>query len=210
LLRRPSDPAADHYASYVIDRVGRPLTTTALSVAVYVPDAAFENVRNPLPSARSFDAVVEVAAEVRPSLEGFPIRGAYRVEERRLRTYPRNWPDDAPTPGVFLVSTVCRAASLDGPAFDAHWRDRHGPLALRHHVGMWDYRQSVVVERITPGSPPIDGIARLGFPSTGEFERGLFDSKEGRRALGDDTARFCDVERTEVAVLQEIVLRSPP
>lgn len=206
---------AGHFASHVIDRIGRPLTRTGLSVTAYVPDAAFETLRNPLlpnplQRARSFDAMLDVATEGVPSLESLPVGGAYRVEERRLRTYPRTWADDSPTPGLFLVSTVCRAASLDGPAFDAYWRDHHGPIALRHHVGMWDYRQSVVVGRLTPGSPPVDGIARLGFPAPSAFEHGLFDSKQGRRALGDDMVRFCDVDRTEVAVLKEIVLRSPP
>jgi hypothetical protein len=78
---------------------------------------------------------------------------AYRVERRHVKRYPRGWPDGTRTPGIVMVSPVVRAAGLSHEQFDTHWRERHAPLALRHHVGTWDYRQSRVCEVLTPGSP---------------------------------------------------------
>jgi uncharacterized protein (TIGR02118 family) len=150
-------------------------------------------------------SAVDMVADAPPRLAG---AHAYRVEERRLKTYARTWPDGEATPGVFLVSPVRRAKAIDAAGFDAYWRDRHGPLALVHHAGMWDYRQAVVVERLTEGAPPYDGIARLGFRTLRDLETGLFATRESRRVIGEDTARFVNVEHLEVALLREIVVKS--
>jgi uncharacterized protein (TIGR02118 family) len=184
-------------------------------VAVCVPDATLGPMRHGLgrnEDAGRAQALLDVAfhrdAPVPEVQALFRDHAVYRVDERRLKTYPRNWADGESTPGLVLISPVVRAAALDAAAFDAHWRDRHGPLALAHHVGMWDYRQAVVTECLTEGAPSFDGIARLGFPTVEAFENGFFDSKEGRRALGRDTALFVDVGRTLAIVAREIVLKS--
>lgn len=217
LLRRPPEIEPMAFAAEVLGAVGRPLARLAEVpwVAVYVPEEGLLSVKLPFLASTTFHAVVEVGVEgaspesvLVAALASLP-HAAYRVEERRLKTYPRVWADGEPSPGLFLVSAVRRASSCtDARAFDAHWRDRHARLALEHHVGMWDYRQSVVHKRLSLDCPPFDGIARLGFPTVHDFETGLFDSREGRRALGEDTARFVDIERTENALLRETVLKS--
>jgi uncharacterized protein (TIGR02118 family) len=191
LLRKADAVSTADFASRVV-AAGRQLAAGAVSV----PDDALGAVKSPFPRGASFDALVDLADRAAlPSLEG--LVGAYRVEERRLKT--------AASAELCLVSPVRRAPALDRAAFDAHWRDRHGPLALRHHAGMSDYRQALVVECLGD-APPFDGIARLGFPSVEAFETFLFDSREGRRAIAEDTARFVDAAETEVRLLREVVL----
>jgi uncharacterized protein (TIGR02118 family) len=196
--------------------IGRALAASdaARCVAAYLPLESLPRTRHGLPEPKSFVSVVELetsdAVATARALRSVDARNAlcYRVAERRLKTYPRDWPDESPTPGVTLVSPVCRALGTDRASFDAHWREHHAPLALRHHAGVWDYRQALVLECLSPEAPPFDGIARLAFRSLRDFETGLFDSKEGRRALAEDTARFVALDRSEAELLREIILKS--
>ena len=102
-----------------------------------------------------------------------------------------------------------RAPALSHDAFDAHWRDRHAPLALRHHVGMWRYDQYAVMKTRTQGAPRFDGVAILYFKSVEDFVERLFDSEAGRDIIMADTARFLDLSRSEAALMSETVVRSP-
>jgi len=194
------------YGAHVIDAIARPLSRLAqTTAAACIPLDSNAAAPRGLPARRSFDALVDVAgpsadAIVRSLAAMAADFAAYLVEERCLLMRPREKDRGG---GVVLVSPVYRTRGIDHDAFDAHWRDRHAPLALRHHVGMWEYRQAVVVETLTETAPPFDGIARLGFPSLAKLETRLFDSREGRRIIAEDTARFVDLERSEAAVLRE-------
>jgi len=164
--------------------------------------------------APSFQALVELAGDARaqPALGALRDLGAahlYRIECRRLKRYPRTWPDGTRTPGVEMLACVRRTAALSAAAFDAHWRERHAPLALRHHVGLWEYRQQRVLAVLSPHSPDFDGIAVLGFPSADAYRERLYDSPAGRSAIADDLARFVDLPRSEATFTGEYLLRSP-
>jgi uncharacterized protein (TIGR02118 family) len=161
----------------------------------------------------SFQALVELAGDqrARAALDALRDLGGphvYRVERRRIKAYPRTWPDGARTPGVEMISPVRRAAGVTHEQFDAHWRDGHAPLALRHHVGMWEYRQNVVCAIETPGSPDFDGIAILGFPTEEDYRERLFDTPEGRAIIWEDIPRFLDLSRSESTFTGEYVLKS--
>jgi uncharacterized protein (TIGR02118 family) len=161
----------------------------------------------------SYRALVEIAGDerARPAVDALAGVGAahvYRVERRRVKAYPRTWPDGARTPGVELLSALRRLPALDHAAFDAHWRDRHVPLARAHHPGMWEYRQNAVQEILTPGSPDFDGIAVIGFPTLGDCQTRLYDSPEGEAVILEDLARFLDRGRSEATFTGEYVLRS--
>lgn len=197
LLRNPETTGTAAFASRVVATARR--LAHGGSCSACVPDDALDAVKSPFPKAASFDALVDVADRAALPDLAEELVGAYRVEQRRLKT------DASAT--LCLVSPVRRAPALDRAAFDAHWRDRHGPLALRHHAGMSDYRQALVVECLGD-APQLDGIARLGFPSVEAFETLLFDSREGRRAIAEDTTCFVDVAKTEVRLLREIVFAS--
>jgi uncharacterized protein (TIGR02118 family) len=114
----------------------------------------------------------------------------WRVRTDHPKTYERTWPDGAEAPGVKLVSFMRRAEAMNHEQFVRHWTERHTPLALEHHVGLWDYRQHVVRRAYTPGGRDVDGIAELHFETRADFDDKFFDSDAGRRVIMDDVARF--------------------
>ena len=77
---------------------------------------------------------------------------------------------------------------------DRHWRDRHAPLALRHHVAMTRYTQLSVVHRIH--GPTWDGFALCGFDTLRDLRERFFSGSEGRVAIRRDIATFADTERS--------------
>jgi uncharacterized protein (TIGR02118 family) len=118
--------------------------------------------------------------------------GAYEVEEVVQREYERTWPADMASPGVKIVCFVNRRPDLTHEAYSAHWRERHGPLALAHQPGFWHYVQNHVVDRLTDTTPVFDGVGELHFRSAEEVHTGMFDSEEGSQLIFEDTERFMD------------------
>lgn len=108
---------------------------------------------------------------------------AWEVETHSHRTSP------VPCP-LTMVALTRRHADLTHAEFVQHWRDRHGPLALRHHAGLADYRQACVTRALTAGGADVDGVALLGFASRTDFESRFYDSEEGKRLIRTDVARF--------------------
>jgi len=108
---------------------------------------------------------------------------AWEVATRVLRASPTPCP-------LTMVALTRRRASLTPAEFARHWHDRHGPLALRHHAGLADYRQAVVTRPVTPGGAGVDGIARLGFASRADFETRFYDSEDGKQVIRTDVERF--------------------
>ena len=117
--------------------------------------------------------------------------GLYRVSMRSMRYQRRSWPPESVTPGLTAVFAMVRRTDLTHEQADAHWREIHAPLALRHHPGMWHYLQ-VSVEEVVAG-PAYDGIALCGFPSEQELRERFFGGPEDRDIIGADVARFADV-----------------
>jgi len=152
------------------------------------------------PEQGAGEAVLEVACAVGDC-------HAYRADYRVIREHEGVSTGER-TPGVVMASLVRRAPALDPGAFDAYWQERHAPLALAHHVGMWDYRQISVREAL-PGTPPgWDGVALMGFRTVRDFETGLFDSDAGRKTIMADTERFLALDRGETAMMGEYWLRA--
>jgi uncharacterized protein (TIGR02118 family) len=113
-------------------------------------------------------------------------RAVARVSDSRL-----------PSPsllGVIALYPMIRHPSLDHAAADRYWRDRHAPLALRHHVGMSHYTQLSIVHRLH--GPEWDGFALCGFDSLDDLRERFFDGPEGRVAIREDVARFADGARS--------------
>ena len=92
--------------------------------------------------------------------------------------------------GVIALYPMVRHPTLTHADADRYWRDRHAPLALRHHVGMSHYTQLSVVDRIH--GPEWDGFALCGFDSLDDLRERFFDGPEGRVAIRQDVARFAD------------------
>jgi len=131
----------------------------------------------------------------------------YRVDYRVIKAHADLRVGER-TPGVVMVSAVHRAEAVDPEGFDTHWKARHAPLAVKHHVGMWDYRQLSVREVLSQGSPPWEGFALMGFASAEDFRTGLFDSEEGMQVIMADTERFLALDRGETAMMGEYWLRA--
>jgi EthD domain-containing protein len=92
--------------------------------------------------------------------------------------------------GVVEILFLCtRRPELSHAAYVAHLRERHAPLALRHHATLRGYALNEVEESL-PGAPPLDSINALAFDSLADFATRLYDSAEGERLVTEDHARF--------------------
>jgi hypothetical protein len=116
--------------------------------------------------------------------------GLYRVTVRRMRHQRRFWPEGDATPGVTAAFGVLRRPDLTHEQSDAHWRDTHAPLALRHHPGMWHYHQ-VSIDEVLDGRF-YDGIALCGFASEQELTERFFGGPEDQEVIRADVATFAD------------------
>ncbi len=132
----------------------------------------------------------------------------WRVDRHRPLVWDRDWPDGEFAPGVKMVSFMVRAEGLGHEQFARHWTEQHTPLALRHHVGLWNYTQNVVRRAFTPGGGGFDGVAELHFRTRTDFVDRFFDSEAGRAAIMDDVRRFMARPRPETAVIRELPLRT--
>jgi uncharacterized protein (TIGR02118 family) len=164
------------------------------------------------------DAIIKVGLERAHDLDDIPARDilhsfarrieAWRVDVRRPLQWERTWPDGEPAPGIKMVSLVRRAVGLTPQQFARHWTERHAPLALRHHAGLWNYTQNIVRRAYTPGGGQIDGIAELHFRTRQDFEERFYDSDEGKAIIREDVKRFIGARGAEAALMTELPLRT--
>jgi hypothetical protein len=117
--------------------------------------------------------------------------GMYRVHVRPMRHQRRFWPHGDPSPGVTAVFGMVRRGGLTHEQSDAHWRDIHAPLALRHHPGMWHYHQ-VSIDEVIEGHF-YDGIALCAFASEQELTERFFGGPEDQEVIRADVATFADM-----------------
>jgi len=213
LARRPADADAAW--------LPRSLAALALRfrdarVRLFVADVDRSALGPRVPPAAGFDAAVLVEraksrwpapprADTAPTDALAWLAGAhgYHVGVRSLldrRGAPR--PAER-SPGLVFLATAVRSAGSDPETFDAHWRDRHGPLALAHHVGMCAYEQLPVRRTLTEDAPAIDGVALLHFPDAAAYRDRFYDSEAGRAAIAADTQRFLDLPHCEAVLLGE-------
>ena len=132
-----------------------------------------------------------VLAADRAAIEPVADRGLYAVDVRRMRHQRRTWPPATPTPGVTAAFVMARRPDLSHEQADAHWRDVHAPLALRHHPGMWHYHQISITEVLA--GPSYDGIALCAFASQQEMSERFFGGFEDQAIIAADVARFADI-----------------
>ena len=135
-----------------------------------------------------------VIGDDRDALASVADLGLYRVEVRRMRHQRRSWPAGAATPGVTAAYPVLHHPAMTHEQTDAHWRDVHAPLALRHHPGMWHYHQ-ISIDEVLAGAP-YDGIALCAFPSDQDLRERFFGGFEDQAVISTDVARFADVAAT--------------
>jgi uncharacterized protein (TIGR02118 family) len=132
----------------------------------------------------------------------------FKVDPRHVIAWQRTWPDGEYAPGVKYVAFVRRAEELSRGQFVRHWTEVHAPLAVKHHVGLADYTQNVVLGCFTPGGAGIDGVAELRFRSRDDFEQRFYDSDAGKAAIRADVARFIGPSGISPTLMQELPLRT--
>lgn len=105
---------------------------------------------------------------------------------------------------VIAAFGMVRHPELSHRESDDHWRDVHGPVALRCHLAMSDYEQLSVVA--TLHGPPIDGLAMCAFPSREILSERFFNDEQAKADVTADVARFADTRRSlPRVVLQQAV-----
>lgn len=164
------------------------------------------------------DAVISLGLTRAHDLDDVPARDSlhalarrvevWRVDPQRPLVWERSWPDGEYAPGIKMVSFMQRADALTHEQFVRHWTENHTPLALRHHVGLWNYTQNVVRRAYTPGGNAIDGVAELHFRTPDDFVYRFFDSDDGRAVILADVARFMSRPRPDTALMRELPLRT--
>ncbi len=116
--------------------------------------------------------------------------GLYMVCRRVIK--PRANPDQLP--GAIGLFPMVAHPDLGHAQSDAHWRDRHAPLALKVHVAMSHYTQLSIMHCFK--GPVLDGIALCGFESLIDLRENFFDTPEGEKAIHKDIAQFADTRKS--------------
>ncbi len=145
-------------------------------------------VANESPSEPAFVSLV--IAEDRKAVESVAEIGLYEVHVRPMRHQRRFWALGDASPGVTAAFGMLRRPDLTHDQSDAHWRDIHAPLALRHHPGMWHYHQ-VSIDAVLDGCH-YDGIALCAFASEQELKERFFGGPEDQEIIRADVATFAD------------------
>ena len=145
--------------------------------------------------------------ELAKALEAVGAFGVWETEFRHVSDHGWRWPPGEPSEGVGSVFGIWRNPALSHEEFDAYWRDVHAPLALEHHVAMWDYVQCSFRRALVPHATDYDGVAICQFPSLEDLEQRFFAGPESERAIAEHVVKFGDASRLDRAQMIEYVLR---
>jgi uncharacterized protein (TIGR02118 family) len=98
--------------------------------------------------------------------------------------------ENLPEGMVVLVYFVRRRSDLSFEDFEAHYRERHAPLARVHHPGIARYVQNFAADG---GRDGIDAVSELWFRSEEDARTRFYRDDESRRVIGEDVRRFLDL-----------------
>lgn len=127
----------------------------------------------------------------------------YRTATRHVLRHVCTWPLDTPSPGVTMLFCMHRRPGMDIADFHDWWEKSHAPIALQHHVGMWDYAQVSVLE--TVHGDPWDGFAVTQWPTLDDLMHRFSSGPEGTEALRRDAAQFTDPDTLRRHLLDELI-----
>jgi|HigsolmetaAR203D_1030402.scaffolds.fasta_scaffold00610_13 uncharacterized protein (TIGR02118 family) len=133
---------------------------------------------------------------------------AYRVEERIMQYCPPRWPKGERSPWFKRINFLRRKEGISFEQFSAHWRDIHGPLALRIHNTV-QYIQNLIVDSLTDRKAEWDGIVQLDFRSKDQFVNGLYAFPDSKQLMFEDIRKFtADTDKPRLSlILGEYVMR---
>jgi hypothetical protein len=216
LLTLTFEGDADAFTKELLEELGALVARGGASNAVLdapLPEGEEADVAGAAANEESFGAMVELYAPEEGSdafglslPDGVRILGAYEVEEVVQKDYERTWGAGEPSPGVKLLCSITSRPGMTHRDFLAHWRNNHGPLAVKHQPGFWHYVQNHIQEPLTADTPYLDGIGALHFREVGDMITGIYDSEEGQRLIVEDTERFLDNDRNMVLPTKEYLV----
>lgn len=85
-------------------------------------------------------------------------------------------------------------ADLTHRQSDAHWRDTHGPLALRSHLAMCDYEQLSIVATLR--GETLDGVAMCAFDTRDDLSKRFFNDDAAKKDIIADVSTFADTRQS--------------
>lgn len=136
--------------------------------------------------SRPYSAMVRVATDEIEAVRAVSDVGLFVCFGRQIKA-----PAEEPTAERSIATFgLVRRGDLTHRQCDDHWRDVHGPLALRMHAAMCDYTQLSVVE--TLHGQELDGIAMCAFPTRQILSERFFNDDEAKAAIIADVASFSD------------------
>jgi hypothetical protein len=215
LLTLSFDGDGKSFTTAMLDELGALVARGGAASAVL--DAPVDGDELDLVSAianeESFGAMVELYAPADRGVtfgvslpEGVRVVGAYDVEEVVQKDYERTWEAGEPSPGVKLLCSISSRPGMTHDDFLAHWRNNHGPLAVKHQPGFWHYVQNHIREPLTDQTPFLDGIGVLHFREAGDMFTGMYDSDVGQQLIVEDTERFLDNDKNMVLPTKEYLV----
>jgi len=154
-----------------------------------------------------FAALLVSATDDLASLQAAADVGCYLVCERTIKNRPLHELETEMLPGAVGVFTMVASPSIGAGASDAHWRDRHAPLALEVHTLMTHYYQLSVQQRFL--GPDWNGFALCCFASEDDLRHRFFNSDEGRDRVNRDVSYFADTRQSPRRVVASIEPAAP-
>jgi len=151
-----------------------------------------------------FTELLQGAAE---SVSGYAVEEAYPV------AYHKAWRDGEPTPSPILLTMLRKKASVTTDEFIDRWHNGHTPLSLEIHP-LWYYQRNVIIEPITEGADPSDGIVLEACRTRSEllnptrFFGGPLKMVPNMLRVAMDINGFLDMKKTETFYATEYHLRS--
>lgn len=137
---------------------------------------------------RPYSSLVRIAAssEGADELQAVADVGFYRTTTRVIKALPAT----VEMGGERCIASfgLVRNPALTHAECDAHWRDTHGPLALRMHLAMCDYLQ-VSIDEVLHGIE-LDGIAMCAFENRSDLSSKFFNDDDAKAAIIADVATF--------------------
>ena len=149
---------------------------------------------------RPYSAMVEVATDDIEAVQAVSDFGLYVVFRRVIKA-----PSGAPSAQRCIASFgMVGHPAMTHRQSDDHWRDTHGPLALRMHLAMCDYTQLSVVHTIS--GRELDGIAMCAFDTREDLSKRFFNDDDAKAAIIADVSTFAHpTASTARVVLDQVV-----
>ena len=204
----------------------------AEKLTMYIDDE-FSRVRSPAPKlyrGPQINAEVclwvddaERSGEVARVLSdcGFKAAG-YLVDESIYTEYggnrhfhQRDWPDGQRSPVVMAVTLMERPGKLSREEWIRRWHGRQSPVSEEMQPRA-RYIRNVVIQAVTPGAPPFEGIVEEAWPSARHITNpfpfygagNVFQLARNMWRMFRSVSSFLEFRKIRTSTMSEYILRS--